>query len=240
MYFRPLPVLTSIAVPALIALVALGVWQNQRAGEKAQQIAAFAAHMRAPPLTQDQACAEGVSLGQILAPPAASGAMLRVFGHRADGAAGWKHYQAADVCGRPVLVETGFDALAIGGPGAALPQAATTSPPDRFIVTPWPEQPLMAAPNAPERNEWSWFDAPAIIKALGLPTLDTRHVLAPLEGMPDYLVRTPPETHIGYAVTWFGMAIAFAVIYGLMHMRAGRLHFGKASRSGPQDTKAGE
>ena len=88
----------------------------------------------------------------------------------------------------------------------------------------------MAAPNVPERNEWSWFDAPAIIKALGLPRLDTRYVLAPLEGIPDYLVRTPPETHIGYAVTWFGMAIAFAVIYGLMHKRAGRLRFRRAQK----------
>jgi surfeit locus 1 family protein len=230
MYFRPLPVLTFIAVPVLIALVTLGVWQSQRAGWKADQIAAFSAHMKAPPLTLQQACAEGLSNSQIIAPPVAEGATLRVFGHQADGEAGWKHYQAADICGAPVLVETGFDALAIGGPGATIPRAASTAPPDRFIVTPWPEQPLMAAPNASERNEWSWFDAPAIIKALGLPRLDTRYLLAPLEGMPDYLVRTPPETHIGYAVTWFGMAIAFVVIYGLMHKRARRLRFRRAPK----------
>ena len=41
MYFRPLPVLTLIAVPALAALVWLGVWQAQRAGWKAQEIADF-------------------------------------------------------------------------------------------------------------------------------------------------------------------------------------------------------
>ncbi len=233
MHFRPLPVLTVIAIPALIALVALGVWQSQRAGWKAEQISAFASHMQAPPLTLEQACAEGLSSSQIVAPPAAEGAKLRVFGHQADGAAGWKQYQAAEICGAPVLVETGFDALAIGGPGAAMPARAPSVAADRFIVTPWPEQPLMAAPNAPVRNEWSWFDAPAIIKALGLPRLDTRHVLTPLEGMPDYLVRTPPETHIGYAVTWFGMAIAFAVIYGLMHARAGRLRFGRTPGAGP-------
>ncbi len=228
MYFRPLPVLTVIAIPALIALVWLGVWQSARAGEKASQIAAFREHMQAPPLTQAQVCAEGLSDSQIIAPPAAEGATLRVFGHHADGTAGWKQYQAAEICGAPVLVETGFEVLKIGGPGGEMPSAASTVAPDRFIVTAWPERPLMAAPNVPERNEWSWFDAPSIIKALGLPTLDTRYVLTPLEGMPDYLVRTPPETHIGYAVTWFGMAIAFAVIYGLMHMRAGRLRFGKA------------
>ena len=228
MYFRPFPILTIIAVPALISLVGLGVWQSERAGEKANQIAAFQQHMQAPPLTQEQACTAGLSDSQIIPPPIAEGATLRVFGHQADGTAGWKHYQAAEICGAPVLVETGFDALAIGGPGAAMPGTVSARAPDRFIVTPWPDRPLMAAPNSPDRNEWSWFDAPAMIKALGLPTLDTRHVLTPLEEMPDYLVRTPPETHVGYAVTWFGMAIVFAVIYGLMHMRAGRLRFGKA------------
>ena len=234
MYFRPLPLLTLIAIPALVALVALGVWQSERAGEKAQQIAAFQQHMKAPPLTQAQACAEGLSDSQIIAPPAAEGATLRVYGFRADATAGWKRFQSAEICGRPVLVETGFDVLEIGGPGAAMPRAAAMAVPDRFIVAPWPERPLMAAPNAPERNEWSWFDAPSIIRALGLPTLDTRYVLTPLEGMPDYLVRTPPETHVGYAVTWFGMAIAFAVIYGLMHMRAGRLRFGNAPSIGTE------
>ena len=68
----------------------------------------------------------------------------------------------------------------------------------------------------------------AMAKALGQPGLDSAFLVIPLEGMPDYVVRTPPETHIGYAVTWFGIAIAFAVIYGLMHARAGRLRFGRA------------
>jgi surfeit locus 1 family protein len=228
MHFRPLPVLTIIAIPALAALIALGVWQGGRAGEKAEQIAAFAQHMQAPPLSLEQACAETLAPGQIVVPPPAHGATVRVFGHQAaTAAAGWKLFQAAEICGRPVLVETGFDPLELGGPGGVMP-GANLPPPDRFIVTPWPEQPFMAGPNAPDRNEWSWFDAPAMTKALGVTDLDTRYVLAPLDGLPDYLVRTPPETHVGYAVTWFGMAIAFAVIYGLMHVRAGRLRFGKA------------
>jgi surfeit locus 1 family protein len=131
-----------------------------------------------------------------------------------------------------VLVESGFDALAIGGPGGVSPKPAGPEiKPERFIVTPWPEKPFMAAANAPERNEWSWFEAAAMATALGQPGLDTRFIIVPLEGMPDYVIRTPPETHIGYAVTWFGMAIAFAVIYGLMHARAGRLRFGSGQKA---------
>ncbi|MEQ1784840.1 MAG: hypothetical protein ABMA14_26125, partial [Hyphomonadaceae bacterium] len=110
--------------------------------------AAFKVHMQAPPLTQAQACADGLSDSQIIAPPAAEGATLRVFGHQADGTAGWKHYQAAKICGAPMLVESGFDELAIGGPGAATPEVVSTRAPDRFIVTPWPDRPPWACPRS--------------------------------------------------------------------------------------------
>jgi surfeit locus 1 family protein len=86
---------------------------------------------------------------------------------------------------------------------------------------------MMAAANAPDRNEWHWFDAAAMTVFLGTGPVDQRFILARLEGKPDYLTRTPPETHIGYAVTWFGMAIGFVVIYALFHARAGRLRFRK-------------
>ncbi|MCC7046533.1 MAG: SURF1 family protein [Alphaproteobacteria bacterium] len=241
MHFRPFPVLTIIAVPALAALIWLGVWQAGRAGWKAGEIAAFEQRIKTPPLTLEKACAEGLATSQISVPPAASGPELRVFGHRTSGDPGWRHFQVTDICGHSVLVETGFDALEIGGPGGVSPKPpAPQVAPERFIVTPWPDQPFMAAPNTPERNEWSWFDAPAMAKALGEPALNTKLVVLPLEGMPDYVVRTPPETHIGYAVTWFGMAIAFALIYGLMHARAGRLRFGKAPSVKAKGGKAGE
>lgn len=226
MYFRPYPLLTFFAIPMLAALVALGVWQGQRAGWKAEQIAALEQQLAAPPLGVDEVCAAGLSDGQIIMPLTGQGPEIRLFGHRASGEAGWKRFQAGQVCGRQILIQTGFDALDIGGPGGRLP---TPPPPpaDRFIVQPWPEKPMMAGANAPQRNEWYWFDAPAMASAVGQPQLDTAHIVVPLDGKPDFLVRTPPETHVGYAVTWFGMAIAFAVIYGLFHMRAGRLRFGR-------------
>jgi len=226
MYFRPYPLLTLFAVPVLAALVALGVWQSQRAGWKADQVAALERQLAAPPLPVEQACAAGLADGQIIVPVAGQGPEIRLFGHRASGDPGWKRFQAVVLCGRPVLVQTGFDALEIGGPGGKLP-IPPPPPADRFIVQPWPEKPMMAGANAPTQNEWYWFDAPAMATALNQPELDTAHIVVPLDGKPDFLVRTPPATHIGYAVTWFGMAIAFAVIYGLFHMRAGRLRFGR-------------
>jgi surfeit locus 1 family protein len=62
--------------------------------------------------------------------------------------------------------------------------------------------------------------------------LNNRFYLRAFNGqLPDKLTRTPPVTHYGYAVTWFGMAIAFLVIYAAFHARAGRLRFGKGPDS---------
>ena len=147
-----------------------------------------------------------------------------MFGHNAAAVAGWREFQATNLSCGAVLTQTGFEALQIS---SAPPVEKVVTPPIRYIVEPWPEKSFMAAENAPARNEWHWFDAPLMAASLDAAPLNAAFILTPLEGTPDFLTRTPPETHIGYAVTWFGMAIAFLVIYGLFHARAGRLRFGK-------------
>ena len=235
MYFRPFPILTLIAVPALAALIALGVWQAQRAGWKADLIVQFAEAAKVTPQPLEQAlCAKPATVGAVVAPPQAAGPTLRVFGHNAAGAAGWRLFQAADLSCGAVLAQTGFEALAIGGPGGFMP-SAPQAPPDRFLVEAWPAKPMMAAENAPARNEWHWFDAPLMASTLATAPLNAAFILVPLSGTPDFLTRTPPESHIGYAVTWFGMAIAFAVIYAVFHARAGRLRFGPAREGAPKE-----
>lgn len=235
MYFRPYPILTIIAVPALAALIALGVWQSQRAGWKANLIAEFAEASKVTPLPLEEAlCARAPAPGEVVAPPQAGGQSLRVFGHDAAGVAGWRLFQAVELTCGAVLAQTGFEPLAIGGPGGVLP-AGPQTPPDRFMVEAWPAKSMMAAENAPARNEWHWFDAPLMASALSVQPLNAAFILVPLSGTPDFLTRTPPESHIGYAVTWFGMAIAFAVIYAVFHARAGRLRFGPAREGAPKE-----
>lgn len=229
MHFRPYPVLTLLAIPALAALIALGVWQGQRAGWKAELIREFEAGAQATPLTPEAACEGGLQQGEILTPPQTSGARVRMFGQDASGRAGWRLLATADLCGAKVVVVAGFEALDIGGPGGRLPaNALAQAPVTRFVVEPWPERPSMSADNNIAKNEWYWFDARSLQQALGVDSLDDRHVILPMTGVPSFLTRTPPETHIGYSVTWFGMAVAFLVIYGVFHARAGRLRFGKA------------
>jgi surfeit locus 1 family protein len=237
MNFRPYPVLSFVAVPVLAALIVLGVWQLQRAEWKAGLIADFEAASTAPPASPDAVlCGEEDPLGKVVSLPDAKGLQLRVFGHNAAGDVGWRLFQTVKPpCSGPtggVLVETAFEPLRIGE-GIELPASIPVGPDARFVVEKWPAQQWMAADNAPERNEWHWFDAPAMAAFLGAGPIDDSYILARLEGMPDYLARTPPATHIAYAVTWFGMAIAFVVIYALFHARAGRLRFGRQDRGRP-------
>ena len=108
MLFRPYPLLTAFAIPTLVLLVWLGVWQGQRAGWKAAEVASFSERLVAPAMQIDAVCTAGLAEQQIMMTPSSGGAAIRVFGMRASGKPGWKVFQAADICGRPILVQKDF------------------------------------------------------------------------------------------------------------------------------------
>jgi surfeit locus 1 family protein len=235
MYFRPLSVLTAVTVPCLAILASLGVWQLQRADWKRELTAGFEAALVEQPASLDEALcnADGPRIGGIvraadimletseIAPP-----RFRVFGHAPTGAPGWRLVSAipAPSCmpdGGRVLAQTGFEPL----PGQISASAGDVTA-DRFLVDEAPRKPAMAAPNDPDANTWHWFDIAAMNDAIGSPGIDSRVMLVPLSGLPSYLSRTPPERHIGYAVTWFGIMAALFGVYLGLHVRAGRLGAG--------------
>lgn len=234
MVFRPLPVLSLFTVPLLAALIWLGLWQLQRAEWKAGLIDAYERSASAPASPAAAAlCGAPAAAGMSISPPSPEPGTLRVFGHDLQGAAGWRLFSPAYVCGSqrpPVLVEAGFEPLSLGG--ETVPQApASRTLPDRFLTDLWPSKPLMAAVNSADRNEWYWFDPAPMAEALGLTELRTDIVLLAASQMPDFLTRTPPVRHVGYAVTWFGMAIALLAFYLVFHLRAGRLRLTRDGNS---------
>ncbi len=228
----------------IAALLWLGVWQAQRAGWKADLIADYERNIDTRPaplealLCGGGAPVEGVfvsggEVAGLLADLPADAAPARMFGHSGSGEAGWRLFRAvsAPACapaGSHILVETGLERLQTG---TLPPMPQDTRAPERYVVTAWPERAWMAADNAPAANEWYWFDGGALAGFLGAGTLDTRFFLSESRGLPDFLERTPPSRHIGYSVTWFGMAAALIVIYAAFHARAGRLKFGKDAQT---------
>jgi surfeit locus 1 family protein len=244
MHFRPFPVLTLVAIPAVAALLWLGSWQAGRAEWKSRLVADYERAAASVPRPAEMAlCAlaagaqkgedlyrpiDGLSVERLAGGWPPGGEVVRMFGQDAAGNTGWRHLGVvtppaciADL-GR-IVVEVQFEPFIPGQPERA-PIAGPA--PGRYTLAPWPAKPMFAATNSPETNDWHWFDAAGMEKAFGSSRINDRYYLAVMpEIMPAHLTRTPPATHIGYSATWYGMAIAFAVIYAVFHARAGRLRF---------------
>lgn len=245
MYFRPFPVLTLVAIPAVAALLWLGSWQAGRAEWKSRLIDDYERAATSVPLSAEAAlCAlatgvprqedlyrpvDGASVEGLTGGWPPGGEFVRMFGQDAAGNTGWRRLGLVTppACiaeqGR-LVVEGQFEHFIPGQPERA---PAAGPAPGRYTLARWPAKPMFAAGNSPETNDWHWFDATEMQKAFGASRINDRYYLAVMpETMPAHLTRTPPATHIGYSATWYGMAIAFVVIYAVFHARAGRLRFG--------------
>jgi surfeit locus 1 family protein len=81
--------------------------------------------------------------------------------------------------------------------------------------------------NDPAKNVWFFYDLPAMAAALGHPTLAPFYLEAaadpnappgaPLGGQTRFQL---PDNHLGYALTWFALAVALAVIFVLSQREA--------------------
>lgn len=219
--FRPLPGLTAAAVPALALLLALGVWQIQRAQWKADLVAQYEAAESEPPAVLSSAlCAGGegrVTMDLTLGPQE-----LRIYGAGPNGEAGWMIVQpgfgATCAPGGPetqrVLVQTAFETL----------DGARTQSPRDLHLGPWPPFGRFTPENAPERGEYYRFVAADLALALGLKPEQISTLWAYWDARPPLeRVSVTPATHAGYALTWFGLAAALVGVYFAVHARAGRL-----------------
>ncbi len=229
MRFRPLPILSIFTAASLVLLCYLGVWQFERSTWKVSEIDAY--KVRASQQAVDLQTALCGEDGPVLETPVSTSAQagaprIRVYGFSTEGKPGWRYFSAVSTPAcfddeRAILVETEFELF----------QSNTLQPITRTRVDVWPDQrPTFASENEPAKGDWYWFDGPAMQSVLfpdNRLNLDTGHILVADDGLPDYLRRVPPERHIGYSVTWFGLAISLAVLYVAFHIRAGRLTFGK-------------
>jgi surfeit locus 1 family protein len=75
--------------------------------------------------------------------------------------------------------------------------------------------------NDAEGNQWIWWDIPAMLGAVPVPADATVSRLI-LQRLPDESLTLPPiisapkaelrNNHLGYAITWFGLAAALLVV----------------------------
>jgi surfeit locus 1 family protein len=225
MTFRPALWPTVIALPGVLILIALGTWQLDRLAWKT----AVNTHR------QSAATAEPVPLpGSLAEATAMTFRRVRVEGRfrhedeRYVGASSEKGQLGFHVVtplelsdGRVLLVNRGFVPSELKDPRRrAEGQLAGTVMVEGLIRVPPVGKPSWLAPeNHPEANMWFWVD-PAAMAPGALPFyLDATAAPPNPGGWPQGGVTrlALPNDHLQYAITWYSLAVALAVIYVLYH-----------------------
>jgi surfeit locus 1 family protein len=234
MPFRPTLWPTLFTIPALIVLLGLGTWQVQRLHWKEGLIADRTARTTAAPIALP-------APGAPLSPVALTdldfrhGTATGVFQHEREmyiaartmeGSVGYQivtPLQQAD--GSVVLVNRGWVPETRKNPAKrAEGQLAGTVTVDGAIRAPGVQH-WLQPDNQPVQNIWFWSDLPAMAAHAGI---------APDKLVPVFLEAGPalnpgglpvggqtkvnlPNDHLQYAITWYALAAALAVIYVLYH-----------------------
>lgn len=223
--FRPGWPLTIVVAASLAVLVTLGTWQVQRLQWKLELIERVEAGLEAEPvplpadapdlaaldhrpvtvtgtLRHDRAFAKGsVQKGGV------PGARLLVPLERPDGV--------------PILVDLGWVPEPVRDHWGGEPQPVTALTGTLYLDHLEAKPPFVPA-NEPENRRWFWHDTEALRDWTGSADL----AAATLVRRPDGIERQPPiadppamtlsNDHLGYALTWYGLAVGLLVIYVLM------------------------
>ena len=231
-------VLLAAALAALVVLVLLGNWQVRRLAWKEDLLATIDARMAAAPLPLDEAIAEAraeaeanpdADYGRLdYRPATATGTFVaeEALVYSTDqGIVGWQVLAPLRLPdGRALIVNRGF-----------VPEALVGSDDWRSYdgepqtVTGLLRDPLLAKPNrfVPDNaeGEFYWKDFGAIREALGLA--DDETVPAILDAGPTPTGELPvggqtiidlPNNHLGYAVTWYGIAVGLVGVVAALSL----------------------
>ncbi|MCI4644255.1 MAG: hypothetical protein MRY64_05680 [Hyphomonadaceae bacterium] len=221
-----MPLLSLLTLVSLAILIMLGNWQYERYKQKRGS-----GPENLPPV-------ESISVEVIDLP---GKAVQNVYGI-ADGEPIWRRYVLVTRTSDQATLLMAADATGgINPVEMAVPGGLRMSAEVRIF----PRVGRVSARNRPEENLWHVFDRAGILSRYGLGDADIP-VAEPAEltirsaedparmrttqnpyGAPDLLDPLPPERHFGYALTWWGLAIALIVIYGVFHHSRGRLSFGE-------------
>lgn len=227
--FRPRLVPTLIAVPGIVLMLALSVWQVQRLQEK-NDLNAFR-------LARATAAAVELPAGDVdLAEFEFRRVLVRgrflhdkeivMNGRSQRGNAGYEIITPlVREAGLPVMVSRGWIPYERRDPstraagqveGPVVVEGILRSDIRRGASWLMPD-------NEPERNQWFWFDLPRMGRTAGLGAVAPFYIEAiaapnpggyPVGGQTQIELQS---SHLEYAITWFCLAIALAVIYVVWH-----------------------
>ncbi|MCC8538989.1 SURF1 family protein [Xanthomonas axonopodis pv. poinsettiicola] len=224
----------TLAVLVSAGFASLGQWQLQRMHSK-EALLERAAHVREKPLTLVQALASPQALSWVTGRVRFLPQQVLLDNQLHDGRAGVRVYQLAAVEGAAgtLLVDLGWLPLPANRQlphlaaldGARAVQGLVSAPPSAGLA--------IGPALAPTATAGTWLatrlDPQAVREALGRrdissqvlrldPALPVGYV-RDLDMLPNTL---PPARHLGYAVQWFGLALAVLSTAALLSWRARR------------------
>jgi len=229
---RGLVVPSIAAACAFAVLIGLGTWQVQRKAWKEGLIATVTERFAAPPAALPPP-AEWARLD----PAADEYRRVRFVGElindketlvfttgsslRGDAGPGYWVFTPARVAGRIVMVNRGF-VPEDRKEATSRAQGQLAGPVEIVGVMRWPEEPGMFTPTAePAKNLWFARDSTAIAQAKGLGDVAPFYVEQEAPPAPGGLPRagtlqpTFPNNHLGYAITWYGLALVLAASFSV-------------------------
>ena len=219
------------AASALAVLISLGLWQLDRKAWKEGLIATLEQRLSAAPVTlppsaewprltaaQDEFLRVAITaelLNDREALVYTGGSTLR----EANGGPGyWVFTPARLPAGALVMVNRGFVPDGKQDP-AARPEGQIMGPINMVGVLRWPEKPSVFTPAGdPVRNIWFARDSSAMAAAMGIsvaPFYVELESPEPSGGLPHAgrLLPSLPNNHLGYALTWLGLAAVLVGVY---------------------------
>jgi len=240
MYFRPFLWLTVFSVPALGVLLALGFWQLDRLAWKTALIDTFHERASATPIMPPEQAAPlaGLEFHNLRL----SGYFLHdrevyLTGKTYEGNAGFHVVTPfKSDSGALLLVNRGWVSEAYREPEKR-PFSVTDSHVDIRAILRLPQKKGYFVPeNEAERGFWFTLRPDEIAAHLGLSGAITSYyadqiregevLTLPIAATMNIDVR---NTHLNYALTWFGIALSLVGVYIAFHVNAGRLGLGSSS-----------
>ncbi|PZW43181.1 surfeit locus 1 family protein [Humitalea rosea] len=217
---RPLLLVLAAALPALAILLGLGWWQVQRLEWKTAMIAAITASEAGP----------AVPLGPT--PPAFTKVLVEgVFRHDLEALLGLE--VRGTVLGAELLVpleRPGLPTLLVDRGWVPMERGTATIDHPQGVVAvtgfihPGDRPGIFAPRDDTAGRRFYTFDPPAIGAALGLPDVAPFALVAigPATGrLPDpaHSLPRPANNHLGYVITWWGLAVALLGVLAAVALR---------------------
>ena len=216
------PILLASAIGIAI-LLGLGVWQVQRLAWKEGLIAELDSRMKAEPISLQQAlekkaAGQEIEYVKVKLTGQLDGNSLRKVAS-INGEPGWEILSPfKTVDGQLVLVD-------LGSIAENQTFSANTAPQnfEAVIRTHNKGAGFFDADNDPEKNIWYWWDLPemmatAFAKSDGVPVPFILQILPSVNDKNMPFSEAPKveltNNHLGYAITWFGLAAALAGVAG--------------------------